>query len=93
MISTKTALGLGAILVSVILLSLLTEPVRAESVGKACFKDYFTHCSHTAPYTKACKACFRKVGPRLSPRCQSALRSSSTYAKYYEQERQRYAKN
>ena len=71
----------------------LITPVRAEGVGKACAGDYFRHCSHTLPYTKACRTCFKHAGPRLSLRCRDALHTSVAYGREFRQERRRYARN
>ena len=47
-----------------------------SSVQRACKRDYYRFCPSYSIGTPQLRACMRRVGRRLSPRCISAVRRS-----------------
>jgi len=47
-----------------------------DKVRKHCRADYMAHCSQHDLGSAGLRACMRKVGPKLSPACISALMDS-----------------
>jgi hypothetical protein len=64
----------AAILAAVVLAFSVTQASAvSRAVKMACASDYFAHCSMHAVGSPGVRKCMRAVGPRLSPRCVSAL--------------------
>jgi hypothetical protein len=53
----------------------------SPSVRSACANDYFAYCSNHDPDGPGVRQCMRRVGPRLSQGCLSALAAAGEIPK------------
>ena len=62
-------------------LLLMTSPALAGGIESACGGDYQAYCSHTEPFSAACKSCMRAHRHSLSKQCLIAIRDSGMASK------------